>query len=172
MSGFGDSGDSKSDGTGPGDSGSDGTGPGENPFERFGLDPSEGIAGITERMREHIHAASSEKEKAEIRDAWVALTRDPRRRLALSLGAHPETRAPLGAPPPSTAHEELTFEANTILPFVSMAACFGAVDPSTDTAASWDEDRIFAPRRRSKTRPKTRPNQPTHKPRPATKKKE
>lgn len=140
----------------------------ENPFERFGLDPTEGIAGITERMREHIRAASSEKEKAEIRDAWVALTRDPRRRLALSLGAHPETRAPLGAPPPSPQHEEITLEANTLLPFVSMAACFGVADASLDTDASWEEDRIFAPRRAQKPRP----NQPTHKPRPATKKKE
>ncbi|MFK7999017.1 MAG: hypothetical protein AB8H86_05445 [Polyangiales bacterium] len=141
----------------------------ENPFERFGLDPTEGIAGITERMRDHIHAASSEKEKAEIRDAWVALTRDPRRRLALSLGAHPETRASLGAPPPAPKHEELTLEANTVLPFVSMAACFGETGTALDTAAAWDEDRIFAPRRAQSPRTHT-PR--THKPRPVTKKKE
>lgn len=133
----------------------------ENPFERFGLDPSEGIAGITERMREHIHAASSEKEKSEIRNAWVALTRDPRRRLALSLGAHPETRSPLGAPPPPPKHEELTLEANTVLPFVSLATCFGVAASTPDTTASWEEDRIFVAK-----------SHPVHKPRPAAKKKE
>jgi hypothetical protein len=138
------------------DSGSD-----KNPFERFGLDPAEGIAGITERMREHIHAASSESEKAEIRDAWVALTRDPRRRLALSLGAHPETRSPLGAPPPPRVREELTLDASAVLPFVSLATCFGATASTPDTSASWQEDLIFVAK-----------SSPHNKPRPVTKKKE
>lgn len=125
-----------------------------NPFERFGLDPAEGIAGITERMREHIRAATSEADKAEIRDAWVALTKDPRRRLALSLGAHPETRAPLGSPPPPPEVEAIDFEPSDILPFVSLSACFVVSPSSAQSSGPWQEDLIFAPKRHPATKKK------------------
>ena len=114
----------------------------ENPFERYGLDPNEGIAGITERMREHIADAGSEEEKSKVRDAWIELTRDPRRRLALSLGAHPETRRPLGAAPSALAEESSSLEVRDLLPFVSLADCFEG-ESSDDTSADWDDDLIF-----------------------------
>jgi hypothetical protein len=75
----------------------------ENPFERFGLDPREGIASITARLRELTEDATSEAERAEIRAVWEELTLHPARRLRAAMRAHPETRPPLGSPPPPVA---------------------------------------------------------------------
>ncbi|MEM9069128.1 MAG: hypothetical protein AAGE52_11510 [Myxococcota bacterium] len=69
-----------------------------NPFERWDLDPFEGPAAITERMRDLAEDADDET-RALLREDWEALTMHPRRRLELAFGAHPETRAPLGRPP-------------------------------------------------------------------------
>lgn len=71
-----------------------------NPFERYGLDPREGVEAITRRLKELAEDAKSDAERAEIRAAWEELTLHPARRLRAALFAHPETRAPLGAPPP------------------------------------------------------------------------
>lgn len=74
----------------------------ENPFERYDLDPREGIQAITERLRELAEDATDPAEKERIRAAWEELTMHPARRLRAALFAHPETRPPLGAPPPPT----------------------------------------------------------------------
>lgn len=71
----------------------------ENPFDRFEIDPFLGTRGITERLRE-LALEASDTERAALRAAWEELTLHPARRLRAALGAHPETRAPLGAPPP------------------------------------------------------------------------
>lgn len=73
-----------------------------NPFERYGLDPREGVEAITRRLKELAEDAKSDTERAEIRAAWEELTLHPARRLRAALFAHPETRPPLAGPPPRT----------------------------------------------------------------------
>ena len=72
----------------------------DNPFERYGLDPREGVVAITQRLKELAEDAKTEAERDRIRAAWEELTLHPARRLRAALNAHPETRAPLGMPPP------------------------------------------------------------------------
>ncbi len=71
----------------------------DNPFERYGLDPREGVIAITQRLKELAEDAKTDAERDEIRAAWEELTLHPARRLRAALNAHPETRAPLGSPP-------------------------------------------------------------------------
>jgi hypothetical protein len=71
----------------------------DNPFERYGLDPREGIVAITQRLKELAEDATDDLERERIRAAWEELTLHPARRLRAALNAHPETRAPLGSPP-------------------------------------------------------------------------
>jgi hypothetical protein len=72
----------------------------ENPFERYDLDPRQGIAAITERLKELAEDATDDAERERIRAAWEELTLHPARRLRAALFAHPETRKILGSPPP------------------------------------------------------------------------
>jgi hypothetical protein len=72
----------------------------DNPFERYDLDPRDGIVAITQRLKELAEDAKDDAERDRIRAAWEELTLHPARRLRAALNAHPETRAPLGAPPP------------------------------------------------------------------------
>ena len=74
--------------------------PSDNPFERYDLDPREGIAAITQRLKELAEDAKDGAERERIRAAWEELTLHPARRLRAALDAYPETRPPLGAPPP------------------------------------------------------------------------
>jgi hypothetical protein len=71
----------------------------ENPFEGYDLDPRDGIAAITQRLKELAEDARDDVERERIREAWEELTLHPARRLRAALFAHPETRAPLGTPP-------------------------------------------------------------------------
>jgi hypothetical protein len=71
----------------------------DNPFERYDLDPHAGIEAITARLKELAEDAKDDAAREEIRAAWEELTLHPARRLRAALLAHPETRAPLGAPP-------------------------------------------------------------------------
>lgn len=71
----------------------------ENPFERYDLDPRDGISAITARLKELAEDATDDAERERIRAAWEELTLDPARRLKAALFAHPETRPPLGVPP-------------------------------------------------------------------------
>ena len=71
----------------------------ENAFERYGLDPREGVVAITQRLKELAEDAKTDAERDQIRAAWEELTLHPARRLRAALNAHPETRAPLGSPP-------------------------------------------------------------------------
>jgi hypothetical protein len=71
----------------------------DNPFERYGLDPRDGVVAITARLKELAEDAKDDAERERIRAAWEELTLHPARRLRAALDAHPETRAPLGGPP-------------------------------------------------------------------------
>lgn len=71
----------------------------DNPFERYDLDPREGILAITQRLKELAEDAKTDAERDAIRAAWEELTLHPARRLRAALFAHPETRPALGAPP-------------------------------------------------------------------------
>lgn len=79
-----------------------------NPFERFDIDPMQGPAAITERMRELLEDAD-ESERDELRAVWEELTMHPRRRFQVALDAFPETRVPL--PEPSSRPQLPRFEA-------------------------------------------------------------
>ncbi len=74
----------------------------DNPFERYDLDPRDGITTITQRLKELAEDARDDAERERIRAAWEELTLHPTRRLLAALFAHPETRAPLGSPPSLT----------------------------------------------------------------------
>jgi hypothetical protein len=100
----------------------------KNPFERYGIDPMQGPAAITERMRELAEDAS-EDERAEIRAAWEELTLHPLRRLHAAFGAHPETRPPLGAPPPGGLGAKLGLPSGAPIVFGPMPEPAAAVDP-------------------------------------------
>ena len=82
----------------------------DNPFERYDLDPRDGIAAITQRLRELAEEARDDREREQIRAAWEELTLHPRRRLRAALFAHPETRRPLGSPPPLPRRRDLVRE--------------------------------------------------------------
>ena len=71
----------------------------DNPFERYDLDPRDGIAAITQRLKELAEDAKDDAERERIRAAWEELTLHPRRRLRAALDAHPDTRPALGNPP-------------------------------------------------------------------------
>ncbi|MBX3192168.1 MAG: hypothetical protein KF819_34585 [Labilithrix sp.] len=71
----------------------------DNPFERYDLDPQDGIEKITRRLKELAEEATDERERDRIRAAWEELTLHPARRLRAARSAHPETRRPLGDPP-------------------------------------------------------------------------
>ncbi len=61
----------------------------ENPFLRYGLDPTQDLTSITERLRELAEEANDPEERDAIRAAWEALTRSPLRRFELALGVSP-----------------------------------------------------------------------------------
>lgn len=72
----------------------------ESPFERWGIDPAQGPAAITERMRELAEDAPDEETRRAIRAAWEELTMHPARRFRAAVGAHPSSHGGVGAPPP------------------------------------------------------------------------
>lgn len=123
----------------------------DNPFERYDLDPRQGIAAITARLKELAEDAVDEAERDAIRAAWEELTLDPRRRLDAALFAHPETREPIGLPP--TAPRKRDHGATPFAPrFRDLAArpsLLLAVDPSGSGVAdgeldSFAEDPVLA----------------------------
>ena len=75
----------------------------ENVFERWGIDPTQGPAAITERMRELAADAPDEEARKAIRAAWEELTLHPARRFRAAVGAHPDSHRVTGPPPPPPA---------------------------------------------------------------------
>jgi hypothetical protein len=89
----------------------------DNPFERYELDPRDGIGAITERLKELAEDARDGAERERIRVAWEELTLHPVRRLRAALFAHPETRPALGSPPLlARRRPRLTADAELVLP--------------------------------------------------------
>ena len=128
----------------------------DNPFERYNLDPREGISAITQKLKELAEEAKSDAERDEIRAAWEELTLHPARRLRAALFAHPETRPELGSPPmlprrraaldPSAANS-LGLEVHDIAPRATAELALpgdGAFDDrDIERVPSLDEDPIL-----------------------------
>jgi len=119
-----------------------------NPFERYGLDPREGARAITERLRELAEDATDDTARTELRATWEELTMHPARRLRAALGAHPETRPALGAPPPRPARAaaidggDLAWRELVVLPSVRAGLTPRAAAPKPRDP--WGDDRILA----------------------------
>lgn len=100
-------------------------------FDRWGVDPSGGPAELTERMRELAEDARDAAERAAIRADWEALTLHPQRRLDEALETFPETRAPLGAPPPRRAldpGDEAPLDLRDLVPVPRLGSALPAPD--------------------------------------------
>ncbi|MBX3207950.1 MAG: hypothetical protein KF764_23085 [Labilithrix sp.] len=123
----------------------------DNPFERYDLDPREGIAAITRRLKELAEEARDEAERARIREAWEELTLHPARRLRAALFAHPETRAPLGTAPPALRRRASPegapgggLELRDLAARPSVLDAIGALDaPDDDAVPSLEDDPVL-----------------------------
>jgi hypothetical protein len=123
----------------------------DNPFEKYDLDPREGIGAITQRLRELAEEAKTDEERERIRAAWEELTLHPARRLRAALNAVPETRAALGSPPPlprlRVAKAELELRDLAARPSVSAAVSSlpeaGKGGAEDEAAPSLDDDPHF-----------------------------
>jgi len=123
----------------------------DNPFERYDLDPRDGIGAITQRLKELAEDASSDAERERIRAAWEELTLHPARRLRAALDAVPETRPPLGSAPslprPRVSPTELELADLAAMPSVAAAAFVlpGMAEAARDdeAAPSLDDDPHF-----------------------------
>ncbi|MDF2696390.1 MAG: hypothetical protein K0S65_4773 [Labilithrix sp.] len=123
----------------------------ENPFELYDLDPREGIAAITQRLKELAEDARDDAERERIRAAWEELTLHPARRLRAALFAHPETRSPMGTPPTSSRRRaaaaiepaaELTLRELAARPSVLLA--LGSTGgPDDDDVPSLEDDPVL-----------------------------
>ena len=118
----------------------------DNPFERYDLDPREGIAAITARLKELAEDARDEAERARIRAAWEELTLHPARRLRAALFAHPETRGPLGTPPPLPRRRPVSaaaLELRDLAARPSVLEALGAAAPADDDVPSLEDDPVL-----------------------------
>lgn len=123
----------------------------DNPFERFELDPREGISAITQKLKELAEDAKTDAEREEIRAAWEELTLHPARRLRAALFAHPETRPELGHAPSLGRRRVASNDANSpmfqlhdIAPRSTVEIALGGLDdPDPDRVPSLDEDPIL-----------------------------
>src|SRR4051794_12677760 len=106
----------------------------DNPFDRYELDALEGIEAITQRLKERAEDATTDVERANLREAWEALTFHPAERLRAALFAYPETRAPLGVPPPNVRDR------------ASTRASTGRVTHTTQTPEGRLEEALFRDR--------------------------
>jgi hypothetical protein len=119
----------------------------DNPFERYDLDPHEGIAAITQRLKELAEDAKTDAERERIRADWEELTLHPARRLRAALFAHPETRSALGMPPSpprrkAEAAGELELRDLVLRPSVVDALGFSADEK--DEPPSLDDDPVLS----------------------------
>ena len=125
----------------------------DNPFERYALDPRDGIKAITQRLKELAEDAKDDAERDRIRAAWEELTLHPTRRLRAALFAHPETRPALGNPPPLPRRRGRTdvravseLALHDIAPRTSVELALGSLeDRDEDAPPPLDEDGILIP---------------------------
>jgi hypothetical protein len=116
----------------------------ENPFETYGLDPREGVVAITQRLKELAEDAQTDAERDRIRAAWEELTLHPARRLRAALHAHPETREPLGLPPPLPRLRPVPIELE-LRDLAARPSALAALPLSVAPAALRDDDLLAAP---------------------------
>lgn len=126
----------------------------DNPFERYDLDPRDGIAAVTRRLKELAEDATDAAERERIRQAWEELTLHPTRRMKAALFAHPETRPPLGMPPPVRRRrpapgQAVGFRDVAALPsmVVALGAAVDARDDGEDEVPPLDRDLLLLLRR-------------------------
>jgi hypothetical protein len=120
----------------------------DNPFDRYDIDPREGIAAITQRLKELAEEASDD-ERERLRAAWEELTMHPDRRFRAALFAHPESYPPLGLPPPlprrvpAAEHPriETAIETDALVPRPSLVIASGACVAPPPT--SLDDDPLL-----------------------------
>jgi hypothetical protein len=137
----------------------------DNPFDRFDVDPSSGPEAITEALREKMEDAKSDDERARLREAWEAMTRDPMLRLVHALAAHPESRLPLGHPPPGVRGEGVPQPPRAIgevtlldiLPLPSMSDAWELRERATPEVSNapepWWADALLKPRLKPDLKP-------------------
>jgi hypothetical protein len=119
-----------------------------NPFDRFELPPTGDVAELTDALRERAESAEP-AERAEIRAAWEALTLHPVRRLELALTAVPETRPPLGRPPPRPPIPSASDDARlTLADLVDAGTVCATLPPADDAERDLAAPRRFFPARR------------------------
>lgn len=125
----------------------------DNPFERYDLDPRDGIAAVTRRLKELAEDATEDAERERIREAWEELTLHPARRLRAALFARPETRAPLGSPPPMRrlrrgSPAELALEDVAASPsvLVALGAALASASDDDDRVPPLEDDPLLVPR--------------------------
>jgi hypothetical protein len=114
----------------------------DNPFDSYDIDPRDGALAITQRLKELAEDAS-EAEQERLRAAWEELTMHPDRRFRAALFAHPESREPLGGPPPlrrrvPNAPSPVAWEALVPKPSLSVAA-----GERTEPEPSLDDDPLL-----------------------------
>ncbi len=114
-----------------------------NPFERYELDPRDGIVAITQRLRELAEDTTDDAERERIRQAWEELTLHPARRLRAALFAHPETREPLGTAP-ALPRRRLDADApgldlRELTPRPSLLATLTSPTPASDVPSLGDD---------------------------------
>lgn len=80
----------------------------QNPFERFDLDIAATLPELTRSLRERIEDASTEEERAQLREIWESLSGKLETRAALVLSTLPKHARPLEPKAPAAPEPELT----------------------------------------------------------------
>ena len=113
----------------------------DNPFEAYDLDPRQGIAAVTARLRELAEEAKTDSERARIRAVWEELTMHPARRLEAALLSYPETRRRIhdGGPPPVPEFPEIEISPKAMLPRRLLTPLLGS-EPPPPTPQPLDRD--------------------------------
>ena len=117
----------------------------DNPFERYDLDPRDGIAAITKRLKELAEDARTDAERDEIRAAWEELTLHPARRLRAAIFAHPDTRRPLGSPPtlPRTRATNAELSLADLAARPSVLSSLGSSTDASDAPPPLEDDPLL-----------------------------
>ncbi len=93
-----------------------------NPFETFNLDPSLGLAEITEHLRDRLEVAKTEDEHAALRKAWELLTRAPLDRLRWALLTPPISSDLILSPPRAAVEERFSVDSIKQIDFINVGS--------------------------------------------------
>lgn len=118
----------------------------DNPFERYGLDPRDGLIAITQKLRELAEDATDEAERERIRATWDELTLHPEKRVRAALFVPPRrTDATLEQEPrPRRRRTEAAHEW-TLVELTARVRIEDALPPSReDRAEDWLDDPLLS----------------------------